>query len=178
MERHDTRENRHDGEAARKGEKWGERSREEGGILKERGAAPRGPSPARWAAGPESPGLVPCSETRGNRLLIAEVGGKGSGRVSPGQNGSVGSSGRLPRLLRSSSAAGGQPPHPTAVAGRRLGGRGSPERMQQAGGPGQGSEPGGERGPPGPAAATTSLLRIPQPRHPFPFSPPREGFWG
>lgn len=146
-------------------------------MLKERGAAPRGHSPARWAAGPGSPSFAPRNETRGNRLLIAEVGGKGSGRVSPGQNGSVGSSGRLPRLLRSSSAAGGQPPHPTPVSGRRLGGRGSPERMQQAGGPAQGSEPGGERGPPGPAAAT-SLVRIPPPRRPFPFSPPREGFWG
>lgn len=123
------------------------------------------------AASPRSQRFAPRSETRGNRLLIAEVGGKGSGS-QPGsewQRGKRRPPPPPPPLLLSRGRAGcGQPPHPTPVAGRRRGGRGSPERMQQAGGPAEGSaaaarSPAGSGGPPGPRRGHFAATLPPHP---------------
>lgn len=168
------------------------RGRKRGGVgwewsQEQHPGASRSPPPSRPpVAGPGSLRFAPRSETRGNRLLIAEVGGKGSGRVSPGQNGSVGSGGRLPRLLRSSSASGGRraapPPHP---GGREAARRpGQPRAHAASGRPGRGlggrrAEPGGERGAPG-ARRGHFASAYPPTRHPPsppPFPSPR-GFSG
>lgn len=127
----------------------------------------RPPGSPSWA-----PGRRPRIEQRGNLLLIAEVRGKGSNGVSPGQNGSVGSGGRLPRLLRpplllGRRAAPAHPPPPPPAPPRPQGGGEAPgaapsacskraARRRAGWAAAAGSQPGGERGrgrPQGPRAA-------------------------
>lgn len=141
----------------------------------------RPPGSPSWA-----PGRRPRIEQRGNLLLIAEVRGKGSNGVSPGQNGSVGSGGRLPRLLRPPLLLGRRaapahpPPPPPAPPGRREAARrpGQPRAHAASGRPGGGLA---GRPPRGASPAGSGAGGAPRVRGPLAFSilpPPHEGFRG